>query len=76
MGEREIIKDFYGRRIGEIRTDWRGNRIAMDMYGRILGNYDKKGNVTTVYPSGRIVASGDVLNALIWEEENKRNSVK
>ena len=67
-----IIKDFYGVRIGELKTDWKGNINAYDRYGALLGTYNPKLNVTTEFPSGRIVSTGDTTTALIWQKENER----
>ena len=72
---RHDIKDFYGRIIGYIETDERtGNKTGRDFYGRILGYYDKRLNVTRDFYQ-RIVAQGDALSGLIWEEENKNHNV-
>ena len=68
----KIIKNWYGERIGELKQDARGNTIAYDRYGAILGTYFPKMNITTEFPSGRIVSSGDTTSALIWEAERKR----
>lgn len=67
-----IIKNFHGERIGELKKDYRGNTIAYDRYGAILGTYNPKLNITTEFPSGRIVANGDITSALIWDAEKKR----
>lgn len=71
----EIIKNFYGERIGELKKDYRGNIVAYDRYGAILGNYNPKLNITTEFPSGRIVSTGDTTTALIWQAENKRREM-
>ena len=68
----QIIKNFYGERIGELKKDYRGNTIAYDRYGAILGTYNPKLNITTEFPSGRIVSTGDTTTALIWQAENAR----
>ena len=72
---RQDIRDFYGRIIGYIETDERtGNKTGRDFYCRILGTWDKNLNVTRDF-YGRIVARGDALSGLIWEEENKNHNV-
>ena len=73
MTNSTIIKNFYGERIGELKKDYRGNIIAYDRYGAILGTYNPKLNITTEFPSGRIVANGDITSALIWDAEKKRD---
>ena len=70
--EKTIIKNFYGERIGELKKDWKGNINAYDRYGALLGTYNSKLNITTAFPSGRIVSTGDTTTALIWQKENER----
>ena len=68
----EKIKNFTGEIIGELKQDVRGNTTAYDRYGAILGTYNQKLNITTEFPSGRIISTGNTLSALIWEAERKR----
>ena len=70
--KKQFVKNFSGERIGELRTDWKGNINAYDRYGGLLGTYNPKLNITTEFPSGRILATGDITNALIWNKENER----
>ena len=70
MADREIIRDFYGRILGSITTDSKGNKVVRDFYGKILGKYDKKTNVTRDF-YGRIVARGDRTAALIPTQVHK-----
>lgn len=70
-----IIKNFYGERIGELKQDYKGNTVAYDRYGAILGTFNPKLNITTEFPSGRIVSTGDTTTALIWQAENKRKEM-
>lgn len=42
----EVIKDFYNRIIGYVRTDNNGNKQVFDFYRRPLGSYNKAQNVT------------------------------
>lgn len=74
MFNSKIIKDFYGARIGELQTDARGNINAYDRFGAMLGTYNPRTNVTTEFPSGRIVSTGDTTTALIWQKENERKA--
>ena len=67
-----IIRNFYGERIGELRKDWRGNTNAYDRYNMLIGTFNPKLNITTEYPSGRIVSTGDTTTGLIWNKENER----
>ena len=69
------IRDFYGRIIGWVETDEHtGNKTGRDFYGRIVGYYDANLNVTRDFYQ-RIVARGDALSGLIWEEERKNHNV-
>ena len=55
---KEPIREFNGKIMGFIETDRDGNQQVRDFYGRILGTFDKKMNVTRDF-YGRIVAQGD-----------------
>lgn len=67
----EVIKDFYNRIIGYIRTDAQGNKQAFDFYRRPLGGYNKSQNVTKDFYN-RIIGRGDMAVALIYEANSKR----
>lgn len=63
---KEAIRLFSGRTIGYI--DDQGSRVvATNFSGKILGYYNKSNNTTTDF-SGHILAYGNILAALIWEE--------
>ena len=63
---REAIKLYSGQIIGYL--DDQGSRIVATSFGgRILGYYNKNNNTTTDF-SGRILAYGNILSALIWEQ--------
>lgn len=64
MRDIQVIKDFYGRKIGSIETDEQGNKLVKDFYGRLQGKYDKKLNVTKDF-YGRVIARGDQSSALL-----------
>ena len=76
MAKRNIT-DFYGRIIGSLETnedrnpEVNGDITARDFYGKILGYYRKKRNVTTDF-YGRIIGNGDLTSGLIWEAHNKK----
>ena len=75
MLQKKEIRDFYGRIIGWIETDTvTGDKIGRDFYHRIVGYYEKKLDVTRDFYK-RIVAKGDALSGLIWEEEQKYHAV-
>lgn len=59
MIERDKVKDYSGRIIGFVDYDTtNGNKIVRDFYGKILGKYNKRLNITTDF-YGRTVAKGD-----------------
>lgn len=65
MIKREKVQDWRGKIIGFIDEDsTTGNKIARDFYGRIVGRYNKKLNVTQDF-YGRKVAMGDRLLMMI-----------
>ena len=62
--DKQVIREFGGKIIGYIETDKSGDKVIRDFYGRILGRYDKRQNVTRDF-YGRIVANGDQSALLI-----------
>ena len=58
------VKDFYGKIIGYIELDDKGNKIVRDFYRRRLGRYDKKFDVTRDFYN-RIIAIGDQTGMLL-----------
>ena len=58
------VKDFYGKIIGYIEIDDKGNKIVRDFYRRRLGRYDKKFDVTRDFYN-RIIAKGDQTGMLL-----------
>lgn len=61
-----------GRIIGFIETDKDGNKQARNFYGRILGTYDKRLNVTRDF-YGRIVTRGDSVIGFIYEADSRKD---
>ncbi len=68
---REIIKDWYGKIIGNREERSNGDIYAHDFYGKLLGRYDKKMNVTKDF-YGKILSSGDITTSLIWDAWRKK----
>ena len=65
MIERDKVKNWQGKIIGFIDTDTAtGNKVVRDFYGRILGKYNKKLNITQDF-YGRQVAKGDRLSIFL-----------
>ena len=61
MIKREKIQDWTGKIIGFIDKDSvTGNKVARDFYGRIVGRYNKRLDITQDF-YGRQVAKGDRL---------------
>lgn len=68
MINREIIKDWRGIIIGFIETDTvTGNKIAKDFYGRVVGRYNKRANVTQDFYC-RQVAKGDQVVGMLYRK--------
>ena len=65
--EKEYIRDFYGRILGTIEIDNKGNKTIRDFWGRILGYYDKDNNVTRDFYK-RVIGRGDQASSLIYRE--------
>lgn len=64
MKTKQWIRDYAGRVLGSVETESSGNRIIRDQYGKVLGRYDKRADVTRdLY--GRVVAKGDQSAMLI-----------
>lgn len=64
MKTKQWIRDYAGRVLGSVETESSGNKIIRDQYGRVLGKYDKRADVTRdLY--GRVVAKGDQSAMLI-----------
>lgn len=65
---KEPVRLFSGKIIGYIETDAKGNQMARDFYGRILGTYDKQFNVTRDF-YGRIISKGNQVAGMIWNPQ-------
>ena len=72
MTERQTVRNFYGKILGYIDVDKNtGNKVAYNFYNKILGKYFAKENITKdVY--NKILASGDITSALVYNSENKQ----
>lgn len=65
MIQRDKIKDWRGRIIGFVDTDSvTGDKVVRDFYGKIVGKYNKRLNITTDF-YGRLVSKGDRAMMLI-----------
>lgn len=65
MIERDKIKDIKGKIVGFIDTDTsNGNKVVRDFYGKMLGKYNKRLNITTDF-YGRTLGKGDRLLMLL-----------
>ena len=62
--DKQYVREFSGKILGSIETDHLGNKTIRDFYGRVLGKYDKKQDVTRDF-YGKIVARGDQSSLLI-----------
>ena len=61
---KQIIRDFYGKIIGSVETDFVGNKTVRDFYGKVLGTYNKKQDVTRDF-YGRMISKGDASAMLL-----------
>ena len=65
MIKKDKIKDWTGKLLGTIETDTlNGNKTLKDFYGKVLGYYNKKLDITTDFYHRR-VAQGDQLLMLL-----------
>ena len=65
MIERDKVKDIKGKIVGFVDTDTvTGNKTVRDFYGKILGKYNKRLNITTDF-YGRTVGKGDRVLMLL-----------
>ena len=67
---RTSIREFSGKIIGYVDLDTTCDKIVRDFYGKILGRYDKKQNVTRDF-YGKIIAYGDQAAMLLGLNERK-----
>ena len=64
------VRQISGKIIGFVETDKDGNKQARDFYGKILGTYDKRIDVTRDF-YGRIITRGDSVIGLIYQNISK-----
>lgn len=69
MGNRQTIKAWNGKILGSIETDYQGNKIVRDFYGKILGRYIKSLDVTRDF-RGKMIARGDQCAMLLAMGKN------
>ena len=60
----QILRDNHGHKIGEIQTRPDGKQTLRDGFGRHLGDYDARNNITRD-TFGRRVGDGNLLSSLI-----------
>lgn len=76
MIKKTTLRDFGGRIQGYIEENTTtGEKIGRDFYGRIVGYYNPKQDVTTDFYR-RIIGRGDMLASLVITENNKNLSRK
>lgn len=69
----EEIRNFANQIIGYIVTESDGTQIAKNWARQNLGYYYPNKNETRNW-ARQIIAKGNVLSALIWEDYNKTNN--
>ena len=65
---KEPVREFNGKIMGFIETDKDGNQQVRDFYGRILGTFDKKMNVTRDF-HGRFLTRGNTVLGLLYKNK-------
>ena len=65
---KEPVREFNGKIMGFIETDRDGNQQVRDFYGRILGTFDKKMNVTRDF-YGIILTQGNTVLGLLYKNK-------
>lgn len=69
--QEEKIRNFSGEIIGIVRTEANGDKVAIDFPSRlIVGKYKKQYDYTTDF-YGVVVAKGDAVVSLIYQNKNK-----
>ena len=64
-----VIRDYYGKILGRIGTQYNGTQVAKNFHGQILGYYYPEQNETKDF-HGRILARGNTLAALIQNDNS------
>ena len=68
MTTKTAVRDFYGRILGWIYDDGRGNKTVRNFYGQIVAKYDKATNLTRDF-YGRIIGRGDISTSLLYNDK-------
>lgn len=64
MATRETIRNFSGTIIGYLDHEGNGDITVRDFYGKVLGRYERSGDVTRDF-YGRILYRGNMAAALL-----------
>lgn len=64
---KEYIRSWNGKILGSYEDDLSGRVVLRDFYGRILGRYDPKENLTRDF-YGKIIGKGNQLGRLVPNE--------
>ena len=68
MDTKTTIRDFYGRILGYVYEDAKGNKVVRDFYGRIIAKYDKSSNITRNFYN-QIIGRGDIATSLLYNDK-------
>lgn len=63
---KEPIREFNGKIMGWLETDRDGNQQVRDFYGKVLGTFDKRMNVTRDF-YGKILTQGNTCLGLLYK---------
>lgn len=58
------LKNIRGKVMGSVEERPNGDKILKDFYGKIVGKYDKRLNLTKDF-AGRVVSFGDTLLSML-----------
>ena len=64
---KEPVREFNGKIMDFIKTYRDGKQQVRDFYGRILGTFDKKMNVTRDF-YGRVLTRGNTVLGLLYKK--------
>ncbi len=72
MAQEQYIKNYLGQILGIIETDANGDQTARDFPSRLILGFYRKDRDQTTDLQGRIVANGNAIVNLIYQEKAKQ----
>lgn len=68
MNNKTTIRDFYGRILGYVYEDAKGNKVVRNFYGQIVSKYDKATNTTRNFYN-QIIGRGDISTSFLYNDK-------